>query len=127
MSEEAFLDSLSGLTPRSWAHDRTGAHLAGIAGGGDTSLVFIGAPLPPQELPQLVRAGASFGQRLAILVHPMDLASAPVNRRSQLESRATQAHLTLIRAGWDCLVLSPTTRLRERWHTPRAHRPASSA
>ena len=127
VSEEAFLDSLSGLTHgrgRTIARALTSLR---IAGGGDTSLVFIGAPLPPQELPQLVRAGASFGQRLAILVHPMDLASAPVNRRSQLESRATQAHLTLIRAGWDCLVLSPTTRLRERWHTPRAHRPASSA
>jgi uncharacterized protein (DUF58 family) len=127
VSEEAFLDSLSGL-----AHGR-GRTIARaltslrIAGGGDTSLVFIGAPLAPQELPQLVRAGASFGQRLAVLVHPIDPTTAPTNRRTQLETRATQAHLTLIRAGWDCLVLSPNTRLRERWHTPRAHRPASSA
>ena len=47
--------------------------------------------------------------------------------RTQLEARATQAQLTLVRAGWDCLVLSPTMRLQERWHTPRARRPASSA
>lgn len=127
VTEEGFLDALTGLTHgRGRTIGRALTSLR-IAGSGDTSLVFIGAPLAPQELPQLVRAGAAFGQKLAILVHPTDPTSAPANRRTQLESRATQSHLTLIRAGWDCLVLSPNTRLRERWHTPRAHRPASSA
>jgi len=127
VTEEHLLDELAGLSHgRGRTISRALTSLR-VAGGGDTSLVFIGAPLAPQELPQLVRAGAAFGPKLAILVHPIDPESAPANRRTQLESRATQAHLTLIRAGWDCLVLSPTTRLRERWHTPRAHRPASSA
>jgi uncharacterized protein (DUF58 family) len=127
VTEEGFLDTLTGLTHgRGRTIGRALTSLR-IAGGGDTSLVFVGAPLAPQELPQLVRAGAAYGQKLAILVHPIDPASAPTNRRTQLESRATQSHLTLLRAGWDCLVLSPNTRLRERWHTPRAHRPASSA
>ncbi len=127
VSEEAFLDVLTGLTHgrgRTLARTLTALRLAG---GGDTSLVFIGAPLPPQELPQLVRAGAAFGPKLAVFVHPGDPASAPANRRTQMESRATQARLTLMRAGWDCLVLSPTTRLRERWHTPRDHQRASNA
>jgi uncharacterized protein (DUF58 family) len=90
------------------------------------------APRPPpgprqQDLSPLVRAAGSFGPKLAVLVHPLDPDAEPDARRSQLMSRATQAHLTLVRAGWDCLVLSPSMRLRERWHTPKAQRPASSA
>jgi len=127
VTEERFLDLLSGLTHgRSRSLARTLTQLR-HAGGGDVSLVFIGAPLPPQELSPLVRAGGAFGPKLAVLVHPMDPADAPANRRTQLESRATQSQLTLARGGWDVLLLSPTTRLRERWHTPRARRSVSSA
>jgi uncharacterized protein (DUF58 family) len=127
VDEDSFLDLLAGVRPgrgRSLGRVLTALRLAGAQ---DTSLVFIGAPPPPQDLSPLVRAGGSFGPRLAILVHPTDPEAEPEARRTQLLSRATQAHLTLVRAGWDCLVLSPTMRLRERWHTPRAQRPASSA
>jgi hypothetical protein len=113
VGEDAFLDLLAGL---SHGRSRTLARIMTplrVAGSADTSLIFVGAPPPPQEL--------------AILIHPHDPAGAPPERRAQLETRASQAHLTLLRAGWDCLVLSPSTRLRERWHIPRAQRPASSA
>jgi uncharacterized protein (DUF58 family) len=126
-SEEAFLDVLTALhhgRGRTLGRVTTSLRMAGSA---DTSLVFVGAPLAPQELPPLIRAGSAFGPKLAILIHPMDPAGAPADKRTWLQSRATQAHLTLVRAGWDCLVLSPSMRLRERWHTPRAQRPASSA
>jgi hypothetical protein len=43
-----------------------------------------------------------------------------------LEARATEARLALTRAGWDCLVLTPSTKLRERWHVPRERLLASS-
>ena len=127
VDEDAFLDLLAGVRPargRSLGRVMTGLRLAGAQ---DTSLVFVGAPPPPQDLSPLVRAGGSFGPKLAVLVHPLDPETEPEARRSQLTSRATQAHLTLVRAGWDCLVLSPSMRLRERWHTPKAQRPASSA
>jgi uncharacterized protein (DUF58 family) len=127
VTEEGFFDALTGLTH---GRSRTLARVTTAlrrAGSPDTVLVFVGAPPPPQELVPLVRAGGAFGPRLAILIHPLEPASAPPDRRASLESRATQAHLTLVRAGWDCLVLSPSMRLRERWHTPRAQRPASSA
>jgi hypothetical protein len=127
VTEERFLDLLSGLVHgRSRSLARTLTQLR-HAGGGDVSLVFVGAPLPPQELSPLVRAGGAFGPKLAVLVHPMNPEDAPANRRTQLESRATQSQLTLARAGWDVLLLSPATRLRERWHTPRARRSVSSA
>jgi len=127
VDEDAFLDLLAGVRPgrgRSLGRVMTSLRLAGAQ---DTSLVFVGAPPPPQDLSPLVRAGGSFGPKLAVLVHPLDPETEPEARRTQLTSRATQAHLTLVRAGWDCLVLSPSLRLRDRWHTPRAHRPASSA
>jgi uncharacterized protein (DUF58 family) len=127
VDEETFLDLLAGARPgrgRTLGRVMTGLRLAGAQ---DTSLVFVGAPPPPQDLSPLVRAGGSFGPKLAVLVHPLDPETEPDARRTQLTSRATQAHLTLVRAGWDCLILSPSMRLRERWHTPRAHRPASSA
>jgi uncharacterized protein (DUF58 family) len=127
VDEDAFLDLLAGVRPargRSLGRVMTGLRLAGAQ---DTSLVFVGAPPPPQDLSPLVRAGGSFGPKLAVLVHPLDPETEPEARRSQLMSRATQAHLTLVRSGWDCLVLSPSMRLRERWHTPKAQRPASSA
>jgi uncharacterized protein (DUF58 family) len=127
VDEETFLDLLAGARPgrgRTLGRVMTGLRLAGAQ---DTSLVFVGAPPPPQDLSPLVRAGGSFGPKLAVLVHPLDPETEPDARRTQLTSRATQAHLTLVRAGWDCLILSPSMRLRERWHTPRAQRPASSA
>jgi len=126
-SEEGFLDELAGLVPgrsRNIARVLTGIRRSVST---DTSLVFIGAPLAPQELPQLVRVGAGAGPKLAVLIHPLDPERAPSSRRQQMESRATQSQLTLVRAGWDCLVLTPNTKLRERWHTPLARRPASSA
>jgi len=127
VTEERFLEVLAGLTHgRSRSLARTLTQLR-HTGGGDISLVYIGAPLPPQELPPLVRAGGSFGSKLAVFVHPMDPSEAPTNRRAQLESRATQSQLTLVRAGWDVVILSPSTRLRERWHTPRARPSVSSA
>jgi uncharacterized protein (DUF58 family) len=127
VTEQRFLDLLAGLSHgRSRSLGRT-LTLLRHAGGGDTSLVFIGAPLAPQELPQLVRSGGGFGPKLAVLIHPMEPKEAPANRRTQLESRATQSQLTLVRAGWDVVVLSPSIRLRERWHTPRARPFVSSA
>jgi len=127
VTEERFLELLAGLT-----HGRSRSLARALtqlrhSGSGDTSLVFVGAPLPPQELPQLVRAGAAFGPKLAVFVHPIEPGEAPSNRRTQLESRATQSQLTLVRAGWDVVLLSPSNRLRERWHTPRARPSVSSA
>lgn len=109
LTEDAFLDALAGVM-----HRRVSA------------LVFVGAPPAPNELPALQRAGSGFGPRLAILVHPVDPATAPPNRRTQLDARATGAMLTLGRAGWDCIVLPPSMRLLERWHRPRELRLAHS-
>ncbi len=119
LSEDRFLDALTGL---SHAEARSiGPALAHLRAGSspDTSLVFVSAPPAPAELASLIRAGAGFGQKLAILIYPTDPTRLPPERQAQLEGRATQSRLSLTRAGWDVIVLPPSMRLQERWHSPQ--------
>ena len=53
---------------------RSGRALAHLRAGAsaDTSLVFVSAPPAPGELTSLIRAGAGFGPKLAVLIHPAD-------------------------------------------------------
>jgi uncharacterized protein (DUF58 family) len=118
LSEERFLDALTGI---SHADVRSiGPALAHMRSGSspDTSLVFVSAPPVPAELGSLIRAGAGFGQKLGVLIYPTDPVRLPPERQAQLEGRASQARLSLARAGWDVIVLPPSMRLQERWHTP---------
>jgi uncharacterized protein (DUF58 family) len=118
LSEDRFLDALTGV---SHAEVRSmGPALAHLRAGSspDTSLVFVAAPPVPAELGALIRAGAGFGQKLAVLVYPTDPGRLPPERQAQLEGRASQARLSLARAGWDVIVLPPSMRLTERWHSP---------
>ena len=118
LSEDRFLDALTGI---SHAEVRSvGPALAHLRAGSspDTSLVFVAAPPVPNELGALIRAGAGFGQKLAVLIYPTDPGRLPPERQAQLEGRASQARLTLARAGWDVIVLPPSMRLQERWHSP---------
>ena len=118
LSEDRFLDALTGI---SHAEVRSvGPALAHLRAGSspDTSLVFVAAPPVPNELGALIRAGAGFGQKLAVLIYPTDPGRLPPERQAQLEGRASQARLSLARAGWDVIVLPPSMRLQERWHSP---------
>jgi uncharacterized protein (DUF58 family) len=124
VTEDAFLDALAGVdagTTRS-----IGSALTHLRAGAspDTALVFVSAPPAPTELTSLLRAGSGFGPKLAILIHPAEPHTLTPDRRAQLEGRATQARIALSRAGWDCLLLTPSIRLLERWHTPRERRSA---
>jgi uncharacterized protein (DUF58 family) len=119
VTEDRFLDALAGI---SHAQSRSiGPALANLRAGAsaDTSLVFVSAPPAPTELTSLIRSGAGFGPKLAVLIYPVDPAGLPPERRTQLEHRASQAVLTLTRAGWDPIVMPPSMKLRERWHAPK--------
>jgi uncharacterized protein (DUF58 family) len=127
VTEDRFLDTLSAL---SHSQARTIApaltHLRAAASA-DTSLVFVSGPPAPTELAALLRAGSGFGPRLAILVYPVEPTSLPADRQAQLEGRATQARLALVRSGWDCVVLPPSIPLSDRWHAPNPAHLASNA
>jgi uncharacterized protein (DUF58 family) len=122
LSEERFLDALTALSHTELRS--VGPALAHLRAGAspETSLVFVSAPPVPGELAALIRAGAGFGPKLAVLIHGTDPHRLPPDRQAQLEGRATQARLALTRAGWDVIVMNPSMRLQERWHTP-AERP----
>ncbi len=119
VTEEAFLDTMAGV---GHGPARTiGPALAHLRAGatGDTSMVLVSGPPDPAELPSLIRSASGFGPKLAVLIYPADPGTLPAEQQSQMEGRATQARLALTRAGWDCIVLPPSMRLNQRWHTPQ--------
>ena len=122
LSEERFLEALTSV-----GHSQVRsigpalAHLRASASG-DTTLVVVAAPPQPVELTSLIRSGGAFGPKLAVLVYPIDPDTLPPERQAQLEGRATQARLALTRAGWDCIILPPSMRLKDRWHVPKERR-----
>ena len=119
LSEERFLEALAGVehtTSRTIAPSLTNLRASASP---DTTLILVAAPPAPKELTALMRAGAGFGPKLAVLVYPIDPSALPPERGAQLEGRASQARHAMARGGWDCLVLPPSARLAERWHAPR--------
>ena len=117
--EERFLDALAGVDhSRETTIGSTLRHLRAGAST-DTTLVFISGPPALSELPSLLRSAAGFGPKLAVLIYPVDPDTLPVDRQAELEGRATQARLSLTRAGWDCIVLPPSMRLIDRWQVPK--------
>jgi uncharacterized protein (DUF58 family) len=127
MSEDRFLDVLARLgggKERSLAAALVNLR---VAASPEASLVFVGPPPAPQELPGLIRAATGYGPKMAVLVRPADPATVPPSRRTAIEGRSTQASLALTRSGWDVMILDPSTRLADRWHTPRERPLASNA
>jgi uncharacterized protein (DUF58 family) len=109
VGEEQLLEALAGVSH----------HTSRALTAGDTTLVIVGAPPAPNELPSLIRTGATFGPKLGVFVHPTDPDTLPPDRRGQLEGRASQAQLSMSRSGWEILVLPPSARLRDVWHANR--------
>jgi uncharacterized protein (DUF58 family) len=119
LSEDRFLEvlaSVSHAAVRSLGPSL--AHLRANASG-DATFVYVGAPPLPGETTSVIRSGSAYGPKLAVFVYPVDPDTLPPGRQAQLEGRATQARLALTRAGWDCIVLPPSVRLKDRWHSPR--------
>jgi uncharacterized protein (DUF58 family) len=86
------------------------------AAGADTTFVAITAPPLANEIPLLTRAGGAFGPKLAVLIYPTDPAVLPAAAQAELEGRASVARLSLLRGGWDVIVMSPTSRLKDAWN-----------
>jgi len=86
----------------------------------DTTLVAVTAPPAPKEISVLTRAGSPFGRKLGILVYPVEPSVLPSSAQAELEGRASVARVSLTRAGWDVIVLTPSTRLKDAWHASKA-------
>lgn len=117
VGEDQLMDALAGV------HHDTGRALGPAltrlrAGASpEATLVAVTAPPPATELTSLIRTGSGFGPRVAVLVYPTEPSSLPQDRQAQLEGRASQARLSLSRAGWDVLVLPPSGRLEKVWRS----------
>jgi uncharacterized protein (DUF58 family) len=119
VGEEQMLETLAGVAHHASRTISTGLTRLRIAAAADTTLVVVTAPPQPTELTSLIRAGAVYCPNVAVLVHPTDPDTLPPDRRAQLESRASQAQLSMSRSGWEVVVLPPSGRLRDIWHASR--------
>jgi uncharacterized protein (DUF58 family) len=119
VSEDLLLEALAAVTHHTSRSLGQGLVRLRRAAGADATLVVVTAPPIGPELASLVQAGALFGPKLAVLVHPADPDRLPPEHRRELEGRATQALRSLSRSGWEVVVVPPSGRLAERWHAPR--------
>jgi uncharacterized protein (DUF58 family) len=126
LAEDRLLETLASIEH---SHSRSLSPALGrlrAAAAADVSLVAVTAPAPANELASLIRSGSAFGPKIAVLVYPTDPAGLPSDRAAHLEGRASVARLSLTRAGWKVVVLSPSGRLADVWHTNQTPRPALS-
>jgi uncharacterized protein (DUF58 family) len=86
------------------------------AAGAYAALAVVTHVPEPGELPALIRGAAGYGPKLAVLVEPGDSSRLDPEAWEAAEHRKSAAHLSLVRAGWNVLVIGPTTRLRDVWH-----------
>jgi uncharacterized protein (DUF58 family) len=119
VGEEQLLEALAGVGHHASRSLSGGLARLRMVAASDTTLVVVGGPPPPPELASLIRTGATFGPKIAVLVHPTDPETLPPDRRGHLEARASQAQLSMSRSGWEVIVLPPSARLREAWHASR--------
>jgi uncharacterized protein (DUF58 family) len=118
-TQDQLLDALAGLDhAKSQPLGPALTALRGVAGA-DTTLVAVTAPPLPAEITPLTRVGAVFGPKLMVLVYPVDPQTLPPDAERDLEGRASTARLSLTRAGWEVLVLSPSGKLRDVWQRTR--------
>jgi hypothetical protein len=86
-------------------------------------MVVVTHPPDPAELAALSRISAVYGSKLAVLLVPHDVDDLYLRPRAELERRVEGARLSLLRAGWDVLVLDARRRLSDIWQRP-SKRPA---
>jgi uncharacterized protein (DUF58 family) len=126
MSGEEILETLALV-------DHSEARLVGPAlmrlrdGGGTYAALGVVTHVPEAaELSALTRAASGYGPKLAVLVEPRDSSKLDPEAWEEAELRKSSARLSLVRAGWDVLIIGPTGKLADVWHL-RTKRPARIA
>jgi uncharacterized protein (DUF58 family) len=119
VTEERLLETLAEVGP-----DRTRSavdSLAALRGSAltDSTLALITAPPNPAEVAALSRVGVGFGKKIAIFVYPVSPGALPEDLGAEVSMRASAARSSLVRAGWDVMLLEPDGRLAEVWNRTR--------
>ena len=121
VTEDALLEALATVGPSGAA--RPGAAQVRAAADAATTLLLVSGLPGEAALPSLLSTGSGFGQRIAILVHPLDRSAASAEDWRREEGRALGIRRALGRAGWEVVVVQPSGRLEEAWR----HRSVRSA
>jgi len=121
VTEETLLETLAEIGPdRSRNVVDALASLRGSALS-DSTLALVTAPPNPAEVAALSRVGVGFGKKIAVFVYPVSPATLPEDRAAEVTGRATAARSSLLRAGWQVMLLEPNGKLAEVWNrTERA-------
>src|SRR6266540_3078636 len=123
VSEDAFLEALASvghMPSRPLPAMLTPLRTSAVP---DTTLVVVTAPPQPAEVAALIRVGSVFGPKTAALIYPIDPQRLPSAQRDNLVDLASSARMSLVRAGWDVVVLPPSGRLQDVWHANSTKHP----
>jgi hypothetical protein len=93
----------------------------------DSTLVVVSAPPEGPEVTALIRAATGYGPKVAVFVYPVDPKALAIREQVALEGRASAAHASLARVGWDVFVIAPEQRLSEAWHNRTTLRRAAGS
>ena len=122
VDRDQFLELLALIRP-----SRTGQitpalrHLRQTVAPGTTLVVVTHIPTS-EEVAALSRIGSGYATRLAVLIHPEEPDRLSIRPRWEADRGADSSRTSLHRAGWEVLVLRPSSRLRDTWQL-RANRP----
>jgi uncharacterized protein (DUF58 family) len=119
LTEDRFLEALTSVSHTGMPTIARALERLRPEASAETTLVVVSAPLSAHELAPLIRSAGGFGPKLAVFVYPVEPGSLPIDRQAQLEGRATEARISMVRAGWDCVILTPSMRLKDRWNALR--------
>lgn len=124
-ARDAFLECLAGVEDS--AAPSSGLHRLRPSAEAPSTLAMITEVPDAYGIAAMTRAGAPFGSRIAVLIHPVDPASCALGVAERMSDRASVARLSLARAGWEVFVISPGTGLRDVWARKERRIPAPSA
>jgi uncharacterized protein (DUF58 family) len=114
-SEDQLLETLAGIVPSKAKSLTPALSTLRTAGPSESTLVLVTTPPQQAETAAILRGATGFVRRVAVLVYPAVLSALPAATAAELEGRATAARLSLVRAGWDVIVLGPEGSLKDAW------------
>jgi uncharacterized protein (DUF58 family) len=93
------------------------------AASGGTTLVVATGLLHPNETVSLTRIGSMYGRKIVVQVMPAE----PHELADELAARFSASRASLVRAGWDAYLISPSEGLRNVWQAGKDPRRVANA
>lgn len=122
LAREQFLETLALVQPsRAPTLTPTLRRLRALAGTNPSLVAVLHVP-DAEEVAALTGTSLSYGPKLVLLLPPRDTDPLSLPERADVERRIAGARHSLARAGWEVLILGPTTGLAEIWQR-RQRRP----